>query len=154
MPKLKSSYKNPELSRHIHFESMMSMTGSNADDRYTHKPSETGAVALAILAKLGGAVNAPTFKDVRLNKGIEETAILLAATKGKALVVCGSNDVNVQIVVNAINEAIGANGTTINWAATSNVRKGIDADMVKLSADMASGTIGEFWCTIVTLFIH
>ncbi|RYG29647.1 MAG: hypothetical protein EOO01_37915, partial [Chitinophagaceae bacterium] len=25
----------PELSRHIHFESMMSMTGSNADDRYT-----------------------------------------------------------------------------------------------------------------------
>ncbi|MEQ1552610.1 MAG: TAT-variant-translocated molybdopterin oxidoreductase [Ferruginibacter sp.] len=138
----KVATKNPELSRHIHFESMMSMTGSNADDRYTHKPSETGAVALAILAKLGGAVNAPTFKDVRLNKGIEETAILLAATKGKALVVCGSNDVNVQIVVNAINEAIGANGTTINWAATSNVRKGIDADMVKLSADMASGTIG------------
>ena len=43
---------SPELSRHIQFESMMSMTGSNADDRYTHKPSETGAVALALLAKL------------------------------------------------------------------------------------------------------
>ncbi len=132
----------PELSRHVHFESMMSMTGSNADDRYTHKPSETGGVALAILAKLGAAVTAPAFKDARLTKGIEETAKQLAANKGNALVVCGSNDVNIQLIVNAINEAIGANGTTINWGATSNVRKGIDADMVRLSADMAAGTVG------------
>ncbi len=132
----------PELSRHIHFESMMSMTGSNADDRYTHKPSQTGEVALALLQKLGGAVSAAPFTDARLNKGIEETAKHLLASKGSALVVCGSNDVNVQLVVNAINEAIGANGTTINWAATSNVRKGIDADMVKLSADMANGAVG------------
>jgi MoCo/4Fe-4S cofactor protein with predicted Tat translocation signal len=132
----------PELSRHIQFESMMSLTGSNADDRYTHKPSETGAVALALLSRLGGAAPTAAFKDARLNKGIEETAKQLYASKGNALVVCGSNDVNIQLVVNAINEAIGANGTTINWAATSNIRKGIDADMVKLSADMASGAVG------------
>ena len=132
----------PELSRHIHFESMMSMTGSNADDRYTHKPSETGAVALALLAKLGGGVSAPVFKDARLSKGIEQTAALLALNKGTSLVVCGSNDVNVQLVVNAINEAIGANGTTINWASTSNIRKGIDTDIVKLATDMNAGNIG------------
>ncbi|MEJ7611651.1 MAG: TAT-variant-translocated molybdopterin oxidoreductase [Ferruginibacter sp.] len=133
---------SPELSRHIHFESMMSMTGSNADDRYTHKPSETGMIALAILAKLGGAVTAPAFKDAALAKGIEKTAALLAASKGTSLVVCGSNDVNIQLAVNAINEAIGANGTTINWGATSNVRKGIDSDLVKLDNEMASGSIG------------
>ena len=52
----------PELSRHIQFESMLSMTGSNADDRYTHKPSETGAVALALLAKLGGSCYGSCFK--------------------------------------------------------------------------------------------
>ena len=134
--------ESPELSRHIHFESMMSMTGSNADDRYTHKPSETGMIALALLSKLGGAVTAPAIKDANLAKGIEKTAALLAAAKGSALVVCGSNDVNIQLVVNAINEAVGANGTTINWGATSNVRKGIDTDMVKLENDMASGAIG------------
>jgi molybdopterin-containing oxidoreductase family iron-sulfur binding subunit len=44
--------EKPELSKHFHFESMMSMTGSNADDRYVHKPSETGAIALALLTKL------------------------------------------------------------------------------------------------------
>ncbi len=132
----------PELSRHVHFESMMSLTGSNADDRYTHKPSETGNVALALLSKLGGTVTAKPFANARLTKGIEETAKQLAAAKGNALVVCGSNDVNIQLVVNAINEAIGANGTTINWGATTNTRKGIDGDMVKLVADINAGTVG------------
>ena len=132
----------PELSSHIHFESMISMTGSNADDRFTHKPSETGAVALALLAKLGGSVTAPAITDARLSKGIDIAAAALMGSKGAGLVVCGSNDTNIQLVVNAINEAIGANGTTINWAATSNIRKGIDTDMVKLTADMASGSIG------------
>jgi len=134
--------ENPSLSRHIHFESMLSLTGSNADDRFTHKPSETGLIALALLAKLGGSVPAPSINDAKLAKGIELAAAQLTASKGSALVVCGSNDVNVQVVVNAINELIGANGATINWAVTSNYRKGIDADMAKLVADMSAGTVG------------
>ncbi len=132
----------PELSKHFHFESMISLTGSNADDRYTHKPSETGAVALALLAKLGGAVTAPSMADAKLAKGIETAVAALKASNGAALVVCGSNDVNIQIIVNAINEAIGANGTTINWAITSNYKNGIDADMVKLIDELNSGVIG------------
>ncbi len=134
--------KTPELSRHIQFESMMSLTGSNADDRFTHKPSETGAVALALLAKLGGSVAAPALKDARLVQGIDKTAALLSASKGAALVVSGSNDVNVQVIVNAINDIIGANGATINWGATNNTRKGTDGEMAKLYADMNAGAIG------------
>jgi molybdopterin-containing oxidoreductase family iron-sulfur binding subunit len=132
--------EKPELSKHFQFESMMSLTGSNADDRYTHKPSETGAVAAAILAALNGS--ASSFADKKLNDGVKLAAANLKSANGAALVVCGSNDVNVQIMVNAINAAIGANGTTINWAITSNYRNGIDADMVKLIDDMNSGTIG------------
>ncbi len=131
-----------ELSKHFQFESMMSMTGSNADDRYTHKPSETGAVALALLAKLGGAVTAPAIADAKLAKGIDTAAAALKANNGAALVVCGSNDVNIQVIVNAINEAIGANGKTINWAMTSNYKNGIDADIVQLVNDMNSGAVG------------
>ncbi|MFZ1530475.1 MAG: TAT-variant-translocated molybdopterin oxidoreductase [Ferruginibacter sp.] len=131
----------PSLSKHIQFESMLSMTGANADDRYTHKPSQTGAIALAILAKVGGAGAAGNF-DANLSKGIEKAAEALNASKGNALVVCGSNDVNIQLLVNAINEAIGANGTTINWAVTNNVARGVDADMVTLANDIVNGTIG------------
>ena len=86
-----------ELSKHFQFESMMSLTGSNADDRYTHKPSETGAVALALAAKLGVAVSAPSIADAKLAKGIDTAAAALNANKGAALVVCGSNDTNIQI---------------------------------------------------------
>ncbi len=132
--------EKPDISRHIHFESMMSLTGSNADDRIMHKPSETGAVAVAILNALNGT--AASFADKKLNEGIKLAADKLKAAGGNALVVSGSNDVSVQVIVNAINEAIGANGKTINWAITSNYRKGIDADMVKLVDDMNSGTVG------------
>ncbi|MEP7141479.1 MAG: TAT-variant-translocated molybdopterin oxidoreductase [Ferruginibacter sp.] len=134
--------EHPAMSRHIHFESSLSLTGSNADDRYIHRPSEKAAVALALLAKLGGTVTAPAISDDALNKGIEAAAAALNASKGAALVVCGSNDVNLQIIVNAINEAIGANGKTINWAVSSNYRAGIDADMNKLVADMNAGAVG------------
>ena len=134
--------EKPELSKHFQFESMMSLTGSNADDRYTHKPSETGVVALALAAKLGVAVTAPAIGDAKLAKGIETAAAALKANSGAALVVCGSNDVNIQMIVNAINEAVGANGKTINWAITSNYKNGIDADMLKLVDDMNSGAIG------------
>jgi len=132
----------PELSRHFHFESMMSLTGSNADDRYMHKPSDTGAVALSLLAKIGGGVTAPALSDTNLLAGIDKAAAALLASKGAALVVCGSNDVNIQVIVNAINEAIGASGTTIDFSSTLNTRKGIDSEMVQLANDMNAGLIG------------
>ena len=145
----------PELSRHFHFESMMSLTGSNADDRFVHRPSETGAVALALLSKLGGPA-APALSDARLNAGIEKAAAALNASKGASLVVCGSNDVNVQMIVNAINAAIGANGSTIDFSATLNVRKGLDSEIVQLASDMNAGSIGAllvYDCNPVYSFI-
>ncbi len=138
----KISGEKPTMSRHFQFESMLSLTGSNADDRYTHKPSETGAIALALLAKLGGAVAAPAIADAQLKAGIDKAAEALMKSKGTSLVVCGSNDANIQTVVNAINEIIGANGTTINWSVTNNTRKGVDADITKLEQDLASGSVG------------
>ena len=138
--------KNPEMSKHIHFESVASLTGANADEKYLHRPSETGAIAAALLSAVNGqGVNGIT--DAKLKAGIEKAAKALNANKGAALVVAGSNDINIQIIVNAINNAVGAGGTTINWAATNNTRKGVDADFAKLVDDMNAGAVG-------TLLIH
>jgi Fe-S-cluster-containing dehydrogenase component len=46
------------------------------------------------------------------------------------------------VLVNAINEAIGANGKTINWATQSQNRQGVDAEMLKLVSDMNASAIG------------
>ena len=143
----KVSAGKPEMSKHIQFESRLSMTGANADDRFVVRPSELGSVALGLLARVGGAVSAPAGADERLKKGLDMAASMLKGAGGNALVVCGSNDPNVQIVVNAINEAIGANGKTINWASTLNTAQGSDKDMVQLVADMNDGKVGA-------LFIH
>ena len=140
----KINEKNPEISKHYQFESLLSVTGGNSDDRYTHRPSETGAVALALLAELGGSVSAPVLDD-KLKAGIKKAAKDLLANKGKALVVSGSNNVNVQIIVNAINEVIGANGTTINWAAPIQWRQGIDSDFNSLVADIDAGKVGALF---------
>ena len=100
--------KNPQMSKHYHFEGTLSMTGSNADERFTHRPSETGMVAVALLAALNGTVAAPSVADVKLAAGIKKVADELTANSGTSLVVCGSNDKNIQLIVNAINNAIGA----------------------------------------------
>jgi molybdopterin-containing oxidoreductase family iron-sulfur binding subunit len=138
----KINQANPEMSKHIQFESMLSLTGANADDRYVHRPSETAAVVLNLYAALGGAISAPALADDRLKKGIKQAADALKASGAASLVVAGSNDSNVQLVVNAINQMLGAYGTTIDWSATLNTRQGDDAAMVQLVQEMNEGKIG------------
>ncbi|MBZ5858978.1 TAT-variant-translocated molybdopterin oxidoreductase [Flavihumibacter profundi] len=137
----KINQANPTMSKHYQFESMLSMTGANADERFTHRPSETGSVAAALLAAVSGQ-GVTGVNGEKLKKGIDKAAKDLLAHKGQALVVCGSNDVNIQIIVSAINEAIGANGTTINWAVPLQNKAAIDADMVKLTDDLNAGSVG------------
>ena len=132
---------NSDISKLYQFESMMSATGASADERYTHRPSETGKVAAALLDSLNGR-GMSGIEGEKLKAGIQKAARDLAANRGKAVVICGSNNPNVQTIVNAINEAIGANGTTINWALPLQSRQGIDSEMATLVADMDAGRIG------------
>jgi len=132
--------KNPAMSRHIHFETVASLTGSNADEKYLCRPSELPLVAAALLSAVnGGEINGIT--DAALKAGIKAAAKALTANKGAALVVSGSNNVNEQIIVNAINSAIGANGTTINFGATLNYRQGIDSEFASFVEDMNAGKV-------------
>jgi MoCo/4Fe-4S cofactor protein with predicted Tat translocation signal len=132
--------KSPAMSKHYQFESFLSMTGANADERFAHKPSESAAVAVALLAALGGNITAPSLPE-KLKAGVNKAAKELLANKGKALVVSGSNNVQVQTIVNAINETIGANGTTITWDVLNLTRQGIDSEFSNLIADMNAGKI-------------
>jgi MoCo/4Fe-4S cofactor protein with predicted Tat translocation signal len=134
---------NPEMSKHYQFESMMSMTGANADERFTHRPSETGLVAAALLSAVNGQGAAGA--TGKLKAGIEKAAAELLANRDNALVVCGSNNPSVQIIVNAINEAIGANGKTIDFTTPLLTNQSIDADIVTLVNDMEAGRVGALF---------
>ncbi len=138
----KISAKNKNLSRHYQVEATHTITGGAADHRATCKPSEMGKVAVALYnAVVNGA--APSLPSKALNELVNKAAADLK--KGNGLVVGSSNDVNIQTVINAINDKIGANGVTVNWTVTSNCKQGIDKGIVDMVAAMEAGQVGSVY---------
>jgi molybdopterin-containing oxidoreductase family iron-sulfur binding subunit len=138
------SLENKKMSRHIQFESGMSLTGTNADTRVPVKLSEEGPALIALYNAItrsalpGGTLGNNTTAD----KVIKLVAKELLQAKGKGLVVCGSNDVSTQILVNAINAAIGSYGTTIDLDNPCYLYAGNDAEFNGLVAEMGRGEVG------------
>ncbi len=122
------------MSKHFQFESILSLTGSNADERFPVKPSQLGQIALGILAGVGGNGSAPSV----MKNEVAKVAAALKNANGKGLVVCGSNDAAVQLVVNEINKNIGALGTTVDWENPDFTHQGDDAAVKKLMEDMGT----------------
>src|SRR6195952_2845368 len=137
------SLQSKKMSRHIQFETGMSMTGSNADVRIPIKPSEEGVALVNLYNAIAGTTVAGSKKlaDNTANNAIAIVAKELQAAKGKALVVAGSNDVATQVLVNAINSALGSYGTTIDLENNSNQYKGNDADLVEFINDAKKGDV-------------
>ncbi|GAA3963598.1 TAT-variant-translocated molybdopterin oxidoreductase [Mucilaginibacter dorajii] len=138
------SLASKKMSRHIQFETGMSMTGTNADNRYPVKPSEEGIALLSLYNAIAGTSLAGSKKVS--NKAVDN-AITLAATelkaaKGKALVVAGSNDVATQTLVNAINSLLGSYGNTIDLDNPSKQYAGNDQDFAAFVSELAAGAVG------------
>ncbi|MFZ1703705.1 MAG: 4Fe-4S dicluster domain-containing protein [Saprospiraceae bacterium] len=130
-----------KMSRHIQVESHMSLTGSNADNRILVKPSEQGvAIAHVYNSITGGNMSTSGLND-KAKKSLNKVVGELKAAQGTALIVSGSNVVAEQLMVNAINQALGSYGNTINMSIASNQGQGSDADFSTLLAEMKGGSI-------------
>ena len=134
--------RNPDgewMSKHFQFESIMSVTGSNADRRAMIKPSQQAAVLAYILKGFG--VNTSVSSDLSKDaKAIADEAIAaLKASKGESLVVCGSNNKGLQILTNKLNNVLGAYGVTMNLNNPVNLFKSEDAKMNKFVNDVIAG---------------
>lgn len=132
-----------EMSKHFQFESIMSLSGANADVRVGIKPSQTGAAVVnlynAIASKAG--MSALSAAKINFDKSIVKTAESLWAHKGSSIVVCGSNDANIQAIVNGINAMLGNYGTTIDIANPINIAQGNDEEFVSLVKEMKEGKV-------------
>lgn len=146
-----TSRRNPDaewMSRHYQFETNFSLTGSNADVRGAIKPSERGAATVALynlLAKKAGlsALKVNSFEsDNAVNDKLAMAANELWNNKGQSLVVSGSNDVNEQCIVNAINQMLMNYGSTIDTTRALNLRNGDDAQVLSLIEEMKAGKVG------------
>jgi MoCo/4Fe-4S cofactor protein with predicted Tat translocation signal len=138
------SLEAKKMSRHIQFESGMSLTGTNADVRIAIKPSEEGVALVNLYNALSGTSLPGSRKLTTANadKAILLVAAELKAAKGKALVICGSNDVATQVLVNAINSLLGSYGTTIDLDNPSRQYAGNDGAIVDFITQAKNGTVG------------
>jgi MoCo/4Fe-4S cofactor protein with predicted Tat translocation signal len=137
------SLEKGKMSRHFQFESGMSLTGTNADTRVPIKLSEEGPALITLYnAITGGSLAGGSLgNNVTADKALKLVAKELLQNKGKALVVAGSNDVSTQILVNAINAAIGSYGTTIDLDNANKRYEGNDAEFAELINEMNRGEV-------------
>ena len=137
--------ESKKMSKHIQFETGMSLTGSNADFRYAIKPSLEGPVLIGLyneIASLAGTAKLNTVSSFNLPQdGIKTTAKSLWENKGKSLVVSGSNDVSIQILVNALNSLLDSYGNTIDLDNYSLQKSSNDAEFVDFVKSMNHGDI-------------
>ncbi|MDZ4663455.1 MAG: TAT-variant-translocated molybdopterin oxidoreductase [Bacteroidota bacterium] len=143
----RASKENPEMSKHYHFESTLSLTGANADQRVWVKPSELGKVTLALFNEVAGATgNSKASGDEKIGNPAAATAIKKAAEelvkhKGQSLVVSGVNDEGVQTLVNGINKMLDNYGKSVDVELHFNLKQGDDKAFTDLVADMAAGKV-------------
>jgi len=133
-----------KMSRHFQFEAGMSLTGTNADTRVPIKLSEEGPALITLYNAITGAnlAGGTLGNNVTADKALKLVAKELVQNKGKSLVVCGSNDVSTQILVNAINSAIGSYGTTIDLDNPNKRYAGNDAEFAEFINEMSRGEVG------------
>jgi molybdopterin-containing oxidoreductase family iron-sulfur binding subunit len=131
--------KNGKMSRHIQFESNLSLSGANADLRVPLTPSQQKVA----LAKLYGFVTGKSVSGnlpEAIEVSVKKTAAELKRAGGRGVVITGLQDLDAQLVVFAINEALSSKA--FNTDTPIKIRQGNDKAFNKLVADMKSGKVG------------
>ena len=130
---------NGKMSRHIQFESNMTLTGANADKRVPLKPTEQKVALAKLYEKITGSSVSGNL-PANVEDAIDKAASQLIKAGSNAVVITGIQDINAQSVVLAINETLGSKA--FNNASVIKTRQGNDNEVSKLVSDMNAGTVG------------
>ena len=128
-----------KMSRHVQFEANMSLTGANADKRVPVAPSQQKQVLAALYAYITGAGSKSSL-DTNLNTQVINAAKQLRIAGSSAVVVCGLQDVDAQLVTLAINKALGSKAFQPN--TPRKIRQGNTKAVAQLVKNMNAGSVG------------
>lgn len=142
--------KHPEMSYHVQLEGRLSLTGANADRRYRLSPAEYGSVLSHLAVKLSklaeqasptGTLGASPIAE----HDLDELAEQLWHAGGASVVLCDSQDVPVQVLVNFINHLLGSYGNTVDIERPSRQRQGDDAEVLELVEELKAGQVAALF---------
>ncbi|TBN01806.1 4Fe-4S dicluster domain-containing protein [Hyunsoonleella flava] len=128
-----------KMSRHIQFESNMSLSGANADKRVPLTPSQQKQVLAKLYSLVVGGSVSTDLPD-NINDAVAKAASQLKKAGSKGVVVTGIQDVNAQTVALEINEALGSKA--FDPKTPIKTRQGNDKAVMQLVADMKAGKVG------------
>ncbi len=131
-----------EISRHYQYETLMSLTGSNADYRRYIKPAQEKKLLIKLHNAIASQTGGQMIKELPCEIDVKKMAADLLANKGQSLVVSGTNDTDIQVIVNSINNMLGNYGKTIDFSRETLLKQGRDEKIHQAFADMKDGKAG------------
>jgi molybdopterin-containing oxidoreductase family iron-sulfur binding subunit len=131
---------------HVQFESRLSITGGKADRRFRIAPGEAGAALTELASRLAEKARTSFEKGSAPGSSVPSDQLVslaerLWSAKGQALVVCGAQDVRVQILCNFINHLLDSYGSTIELSPASNQRGDDDQALAELLEEIRDGKV-------------
>lgn len=138
-----SSRRDPEgsMTRLIQLESNMSITGSNADERIQIKPTQEAAILLNIYNNILKAVENRSIQVPDSPVDVSGISNDLLNSKGKSLVIAGTNITQIQLLVNEINSLLGNIDRTILFDSHLRTFAALDSNLGSLITRMQSGNV-------------
>jgi molybdopterin-containing oxidoreductase family iron-sulfur binding subunit len=116
------------------------------DVRIRIKPSQERLILAGLYNILAARLGAPTYLAPKSPVPLEELMEELLASKGRSLLISGSNDEACQQIINQINLLLGNYGETIHLGRQLNIRGGLDEEMIRLIHEMQSGEVDALLC--------
>lgn len=147
-----------KMNRLVVFESMLSLTGTNADERFRIRPSQQLDVVLALIEEIvakyesryAGAVARmkPSEKFDKAANKVSALAQELWDKRGKSLIIAGGvnakteNALELQIAVNFLNSVLGNDGKTVQYDNSPTLtQQGSDRQLLDLISEMTAGRV-------------
>lgn len=132
-------YSNKTMSYHLQFESNMTLTGSNADDRVPAKPSQLKKIISRIHSRITGSVDLNGSLTPEIDKYIDLSIERILSSPNKSVVVSGVDDIEVQELILQINRYINSEAIDINNPRL--IRKGNNIELSEFISELNSGKI-------------
>ena len=128
-----------EMSRHYQYDTLMTLTASNADYRTIIKPAQEKKLLIKLYNEIAKATGNAPVKALACDIDIDNLVKDLLANKGQSIVVSGTNDKAIQVLVAGINNMLGNYGNTLDIQKEMLLKQGRDAQVKQAFEDMKSG---------------
>ncbi len=128
-----------KMSRHVQFESNMSLSGANADKRVPLKPAVQKLALAHLYARLNGSSISGDLPEA-IGRTLDSIVAGLSANRSRGVVLCGLDDVDAQAVTLAINELLGS--AAFQADSPRYIRQGNNREVARLLSEMQAGRVG------------